>query len=313
MKVLSPAQERVMAELLPIAQIAVDGTRDGMSLLARTSSIILGPSGSGKTAIAKHLAETIGLPFLTINVATWILLSSRSEPSTWASIVDWLGALPVGGVIILDEIDKLSSDGAGASMHEYTNYLRLEVHDLLDGSIPISVKLPPKPDFGGTSIPWDTPLLPWERDDLGRFLRERIMVIACGAWQSAWRSNSRQLGFTAGTTPAPEPPSRAQILASIDPELRQRFRDAVAILPPMTPEDFISVANRLALQIPPEARVAWQEHMGTAIQTAIDGTLGMRVFEELLLTALVLSRKDKTPGKPKNPGFPELASPGGPR
>lgn len=295
MSVLSPAQKRVMEELMPIAQIAVDGTRDGMSLLPRTHSLILGPSGSGKTFIAKKIAE--GLPLLTINVATWILLSNKAEPTTWTSIVDWLGALPSGGVILLDEIDKLSAGGSGAFAHEYTNFLRLEVHDLLDGSIPISVKMPPKPDFYGTSIPWETQLLPWDRDDLGRFLRERIMVIGCGAWQSAWRSNSRKLGFTAGAAPAPEPPSREQILASIDPELRQRFRDAVAILPPMTPEDFISVSKRLALQIPPEAREAWRQHMGAAIQTAIDGTLGMRVFEELLLTSLVLAKQQKT----KNP------------
>ncbi|MEI7912911.1 MAG: ATP-binding protein [Verrucomicrobiota bacterium] len=301
MNILSPQQQRVMEELMPIAQIATDGTRDGMALLPRCHSLILGPSGSGKTYLAKKIAEQLNLPCLTLNVATWILLSNKAEPTTWTSIVDWLGALRTGGVIILDECDKLSGMGAGF-VHEYTNFLRLEIHDLLDSSIPISVKMPAQPDFDGTSIPWEVPPLPWDPNDLGRFLRERVMIIGCGAWQAAWKSNGRQLGFSSGPAPAPEPPTRNQILGSIDSELRQRFRDQVSILPPMMPADFIAVAKKLALQIPQEAQAAWREHLGCAIKTAVDGNLGMRVFEELLLKSLVLARQPKTQ-TPENPGF----------
>jgi len=307
MNALSPAQQRVMAELLPIARIAVDGTRDGMSLLARTHSVILGPSGSGKTHLAKRIAKEMGLPSLTINVATWILLSNKAEPTTWTTIVEWLATLQTGGVIIIDELDKLST---GGSAHEYTNYLRLEIHDLLDASIPTSIKMPPKLDFYGTSIPWECPPLPWERGEMGQFLRERIMIIACGAWQSAWRSNSRQLGFSTELELEPEPPSKQQILGSIDAELRQRFRDSVAILPPMMPADYLAVAETLALQIPQEAREAWREHLGAAIKTAMAGTLGMRVFEELLLTALILAKQEKTK-KPEKAGSRGLDT-GGP-
>jgi len=280
-----------MDELLPITQIATDGTRDGMTLLPRTASVILGPSGSGKTHLAKSIAVRASLPSLVINVATWILLGNKSEPTTWTTIVEWLANLQTGGLIILDELDKLA---IGGSAHEYTNYLRLEIHDLLDASIPTSIKMPPRPDFDGTSIPWEIAPLPWEREDLAQFLRERIMIIGCGAWQAAWRSNSRQLGFTTGPEPEPEPPSRAQILSSIDPELRQRFRDTVSILPPMLYLDYIAVAKQLASQIPPAAREAWREHLGAAIKSALEGTLGMRVFEELLLKALVLGRQPKT-------------------
>jgi len=301
MNILSPQQQRVMDELMPIAQIATDGTRDGMVLLPRCHSLILGPSGSGKTYLAKKIAEQLNLPCLTLNVATWILLSNKAEPTTWTSIVEWLGALRTGGVIILDECDKLSGMGAGF-VHEYTNFLRLEIHDLLDSSIPISVKMPAQLDFDGTSIPWDVPPLPWDPNDLGRFLRERVMIIGCGAWQAAWKSNGRQLGFSSGPAPVPEPPTRNQILGSIDSELRQRFRDQVSILPPMMPADFIAVAKKLALQIPQEAQAAWREHLGCAIKTAVDGNLGMRVFEELLLKALVLARQPKTQ-TPESPGF----------
>ncbi len=299
MNILSPQQQRVMEELMPIAQIATDGTRDGMALLPKTHSIIIAPSGAGKTYLASRIAGELGIPSLTINVATWILLSNRAEPTTWTSIVEWLAGLQTGGVIIIDELDKLATGGPA---HEYTNFLRLEIHDLLDSSIPISVKMPIKPDFDGTSIPWDVPPIPWERQDLAQFLRERIMIIGCGAWQAAWKSNGRQLGFSSGPAPVPEPPTRNQILGSIDPELRQRFRDQVSILPPMMHADFIAVAKKLALQIPQEAQAAWREHLGDAIKTAVEGSLGMRVFEELLLKALVLARQPKTQA-PENPGF----------
>jgi len=301
MTILSPGQQRVMDELLPITKIAVDGTRDGMTLLPRTSTIILGPSGSGKTHLAKTISVRASVPVLVINVATWILLSHRAEPSTWATIVEFLGELKTGGVIIADELDKLNSGGGG----EYSNYLKMEIFALLDGSIPTSIAMPTRPDYHGTSIPWETPPPTWERDELSKLLRERVMVIGCGAWQSAWKNNSHQLGFTSGPAPAPEPPTRAQILSSIDAELRQRFRDQVAILPPMMHSDYIAVAKQLASRIPPAARESWRVHLGAAIKTALDGNLGMRVFEELLLTALVLARQPKNQNT-EEPQKPEL-------
>ena len=307
MTILSPGQQRVMDELLPITKIAVDGTRDGMTLLPRTSTIILGPSGSGKTHLAKIISVRASVPVLVINVATWILLSHRAEPSTWATIVEFLGELKTGGVIIADELDKLNSGGGG----EYSNYLKMEIFALLDGSIPTSIAMPTRPDYHGTSIPWETPPPTWERDELSQLLRERVMIIGCGAWQSAWRSNANQLGFSSGPATAPEPPTRAQILSSIDAELRQRFRDQVAILPPMLHNDYVTVAKQLASQIPAEAREAWRLHLGTAIQAAMAGTLGMRVFEELLLRALVLARQPKTQNI-EEPQKPELTIAGPP-
>jgi hypothetical protein len=131
------------------------------------------------------------------------------------------------------------------------------------------------------------------------------MIIACGAWQSAWKSNTRQLGFTNGPAPLPEPPSPAQISISIDAELRQRFRDEVSFLPPMMPSDYVAVAQALVQKLPYNVRKEWREHLGAAIQRAIDGALGMRVFEELLLKAIVHSRNPKTKCL-KSPGLPGL-------
>jgi ATPase family associated with various cellular activities (AAA) len=281
--ILSPQQHAVLNEMMPVARIATDGSRTGLPLVPRCHALLIGPSGSGKSYLAKEIARSIGLPCLTINVATWILTASRNEPSTWTQIVGWLSSLTSGGVIVIDEVDKCNGPA------EYTQSVRLEIHDLLDGVIPIAAKVPePLPDFLGSN-PGE--LVLHERDGLARILRERVMVIGCGAWQSAWTTNTRTLGFTNGRTTLPEPPSASQITGSIDPELRQRFRDQVYFLPPMIPEDYAVVAHTIAAKIPQEFRRHWQIQLGATIRKAVAGNLGMRALEELLLTAMILTKK----------------------
>lgn len=188
---------------------------------------------------------------------------------------------------MLDEIDKLQSES------DWTRYVRLEIHDILDGTIPAAAKLPsdeiPAECFPpGSGMDY--------RDFLCRKLREKVMIIGCGAWQSAWRSNTKTMGFTSGSESIlPEPPSREQILASIDPELRQRFRDEITLLPPMLPDDYARVAKDIARQIPPELLAAWKKELGAVLRRAAEGSLGMRGIEELLLKALLLSGKGNAP------------------
>ena len=131
-----------------------------------------------------------------------------------------------------------------------------------------------------------------ERQGLCDQLRYRVFVVGCGAWQGAWKSNTRALGFSTGAATLPEPPSRQQILGSIDPELRLRFRDEIAVLPPMIPEDYAAVARKLVTKIPLHARPHWDKLIGKAIMEAAAGCLGMRMFEELVLKAMVLSRSE---------------------
>lgn len=281
--ILSPQQQAVLEEMMPVARIATDGSRTELPLVPRCHTLLIGPSGSGKSYLAMATAKSAGLPCLTINVATWIVTASRNEPSTWTQIVEWLASLTCGGVIVIDEIDKCYAHA------EYTQSVRLEIHDLLDGNIPHSAKFPePSLDFLGDS-PGET--IFHSRDNLTRILKERVMVIGCGAWQSAWKSNTRTLGFNSGITTPPEPPSASQITDSIDPELRQRFRDQVFFLTPMIPEDYAVVAHTIAAKIPQEFRRQWQIQLGATIRKAVEGNLGMRALEELLLTAMILTRK----------------------
>lgn len=134
------------------------------------------------------------------------------------------------------------------------------------------------------------------REILAKKLREEVMIVGCGAWQSAWRANGRAIGFSGGSAPIlPEPPTREQILASIDAELRQRFRDEIVVLPAMMPGDYAAVAKEIARKIPEELLSAWKRELGGVLRCAADGSLGMRAMEELLLKAMLLSGKGEEP------------------
>ncbi|RYG96443.1 MAG: hypothetical protein EON58_12075 [Alphaproteobacteria bacterium] len=231
----------------------------------------------------------MGKPCFYVNLSTWILTAARNEPSTWTQIVEWLISLSAGGIIVIDEIDKCGGHG------EYIQSVRLELHDLLDGTIPRSAKIPdPTPDYMGTTF---GAILKVDRETLAAVLKERVMVIGCGAWQSVWESKSNSLGFCC--QPNPDLPTASQVTASLDPELRQRFRDRAYFLPPMVAEDYAQVAGKIADQIPASVRSSWTRLSGSAILRAEESNLGMRAFEELLLSSIVASKRLITGEKEK--------------
>ena len=278
--ILSPQQQVVLNRLLPVAKVATNGCRDDLPIQPRTSTLIVGPSGNGKSYIAVELGKRLGLPVLRINVSSWVVLSARNEPWTFSSIVQWVYSLQGGGgILVLDEADKLQGTG------DWVSCIRHEAHDLLDFVIPLAARMPAAPTDDAWGIP-DPPMFV-ERALLEKQLRERVFILACGAWQSAWRGNSRKLGFSQDESPV-EPPSCEQILQSIEPELRQRFRHEVCWLPPMTRSDYHAVSLGIANRISnPRARKVWNRLAGEAIEHAVAAGLGMRIFEEMMLSVLI--------------------------
>ena len=283
---LSPQQDALLSRLLPVARIATSVRREDLPVQLKTNSIIAGPSGNGKNFLASVLAERVGVPFIVINVSSWVVLSARNEPWTFSSICQWLDSLQdCGGILVLDEICALDN-----TTDPWIGHVRQEVQQLLDAIIPLAARmpgLPPEDDWETTS---DAPSEWVQRETLARRLRDRVFILACGAWQHAWRSNSRQIGYGSGPS-ALEPPSREQILTAIEPELRQRFRNEIGWLPPMTMDDYLSVSARIANRISDQRiRTAWNRLAGPAIDEAVAAGLGMRVFEELMLAALLDSQ-----------------------
>ena len=299
--ILSPQQQSVINELIPIARIATNGMRADMPIRPRTHSLIISPSGGGKTFLASSIGSRLGLPTMVINVPSWVVLSARNEPWTLSDVCEFVYKYPNGSVIILDEADKGSN---GSS--DWSATIFGELLSLLDGVIPQATKLPvDMDDLSSWESPQPNPPVLVERRVLEKLLRERVFIVGCGAWQHAWRSNSRQIGFPVEKA-STEPPSREQLLQSIKPELRQRFRNKICWMPPMSRLDYQTVSDSIVKGIQnPETRHIWHSLADAAIDQALADCLGMRVFEELMLTSLLHTSKAResmeTAPTPLNP------------
>jgi len=302
--ILSPQQEEVLRQILPIAKIATSGTVGNLPVRPRTHTLVAGPSGGGKSHIAREIGRLLGISTIVINVSSWVVLSARNEPWTFSEICSWLGSIGSGGgIIVLDEIDKLNPDGDTS----WLNHIILEIHDLLDGVIPLAARQPSQPNTDAresapSSIPDDQ-----VRTMLSARLRNKVYILGCGAWQSAWTAmGKRKIGF-GGDAPDTGLPGARQILEMIKPELRQRFRNAMSWLPPMTGEDYLTVSARIEAELPePCMRKTWNRLAAPMIRRAMESGLGMRGFEEIMLAVLL-----ESPGHPAHPpqtrpSFPPL-------
>ena len=129
--ILSPNQKQILDGLLPIIEIAQYSKFREMSIKPRTHSLICAPSGAGKSHLMKELGRQTDQPVLLLNVSNWQPMGAKTE-STWNKILEFIKEHDKG-IIVLDELDKLQGNS------EWIGYLRLEIHDLLDGVIPISL------------------------------------------------------------------------------------------------------------------------------------------------------------------------------
>ena len=66
-------------------------------------------------------------------------MGSKEHENTWRTILDFLNN-NTRGIIVLDELDKLDS------AESWISYIRLEIHDLLDGVIPAALDVDKKDD-----------------------------------------------------------------------------------------------------------------------------------------------------------------------
>lgn len=276
--ILSPGQERVMTKLRPIVTLATSGMISKLPMKPRTSSLIVGPSGMGKSHLARELARDAGLPFWEADVASWIVLGAKSGNQTLQSLVKWI-VNRKSGLIFLDELDKLNAQG------EWTNAIRLEIHDLIDGRLPDGAI-----DVSGTTQ------LEEFTDDQEKFVRKTMikvdveeklknsfMIVGAGAWQQAWQSHGQEIGFHQGQVVRPLAGriERKQIKESITPEILQRFRSEILFLNPMTEADYLHAMTSLSARLPDNQRFRFAELAIKSIPSAVEEGLGMRIFEEV--------------------------------
>ena len=135
--ILSTHQSQILETLLPVAEIATNNTENNNSpLKPRMHTLICAPSGTGKSYIMRELGNMIKTKVLILNVSSWMPLGSSIEKlTTFDTIIKFIDENPKG-IIVLDELDKI--DGT----NDWAGYVRLEIHDLLDGIIPESALIP---------------------------------------------------------------------------------------------------------------------------------------------------------------------------
>ncbi len=272
---LSPGQQKVLEALRPILKLATCGIRSALPLKMQTASLIVGKSGTGKSHSVRELAMEAGVSFWEANVASWIVLGARNGNATLTSLVKWI-VNNKNGVIFLDELDKLTG------MNEWTNAIRLEIHDLIDGRIP----------DGAIDVSGTTQLEEMTEDnekfvrkalikfDVEDKLKNSFLVVGAGAWQSSWSECQQQIGFHNDPL-SRERIDRQQILKCITPEIFQRFRSEILFLDPMTESDYLAVMSEEILRLPVDLRLRFAILAVKELPSAIENGLGMRIFEEV--------------------------------
>jgi ATP-dependent Clp protease ATP-binding subunit ClpA len=279
--VLSPGQERALEKLRPLVDLATSGICKRLPFRPRTSALLIGPSGSGKSHLARELARQSNMPFWEANMGSWIVAGARCETHTFESLANWVFQNE-SGIIFIDELDKLLGSGAGGGS-EWLNFVRLEAFDVLDGRVPdaavVSAGISKLEELTGI----DTGEL--TRDlmmtEIREKLRTRFFIIGAGAWMGGWQENRQQLGFNV-TASADRRPDRRQILQSISPELLQRFRRDIIYLDPMSKRDYQTVAASIMARLPRTLVESFVRACTPAIEVALEESLGMRIFEEVL-------------------------------
>lgn len=275
-EILSPGQTRVLEKLRPLARLATSGICKNLPVVARTASLIAGPSGTGKSHVARVLSRELKLPVWQGNVANWMIMGSRGDTPTFASLVTWVSERK-SGIIILDELDKLT----GTS--DWTNSCRLEIHELLDFQVPDAAVSAPGSSLheersGDTTKALRRGAI---KKQVEEKLRNNFFIIGAGAWQEAWQENRHEAGAD-GNSAATGRIDNKQMLRSVTPEIRQRFRNDVCFLEPMKKSDYHRVAASFMTRIPKTLIPKFLAALTPAIEIAIEEGLGMRIFEEVL-------------------------------
>ncbi len=122
-------------------------------------------------------------------------------------------------------------------------------------------------------------------------LKTRFFIVAAGAWQDQWdQQDIKQIGFDSVKT---EQKSLCveSLRQSISAELLRRFRHEIAILPPMTRDDYLAAQSKLVKSLPGELTGDFMTISSAGIKKACNDHLGMRFFEECL-TRCMIKNKD---------------------
>jgi len=281
-RLLSPPQKHALKELTDAYTVAERAKDLELPIIPRTNCLMVGPSGSGKTFLARAFANQMNLPFMSVNVSSWTLICSRSESQnyTLVQIAAFIMTIP-GGVIYLDEVDKI--DGTNS----WNKHLQLEIHSLLDGEIGMEV-------IDGLEKRLETEVSLDFLEALNKSLKKDFFIVAGGTWQNFWETRSKSsVGFN--SVDETRKLDKKELTKHITAELLQRFQQSRILLEPITKEEFLMLAEKVAEQLDHEKNSEKDENslkesflqaVEDGVDLAVDEKTGMRFLEECITEAL---------------------------
>lgn len=266
-------QRAAYDRLCAIASAFIHTDFSGLPIKPRGNVFIIGNSGSGKTHLAHAVASSLGLAYLPISVAEWIVMGAnqRSAPSTWPIIYQFMQQLAdkPGGIIYLDELDKI---GTLRSQGEWVRFQTTEIFFLLDRKFPCTLN-----DLEGDR------LTEQQITEAETTLRDKILILAGGAFQEIWDSPD-PIGFgTVSGNAAPHAPDLNRLAQYIPAELSRRFVAQLITLPRLQQADYHDMLARILPSLPQCWRGRYKMLARDGIPEATRLGQGPRFFEELLL------------------------------
>ena len=253
---LTRSQKKAADRLDFFWRIKRGGTGRLGSTETRPVPLLVGPSGAGKTASVRDFATRHGLPIFSISAATWIIRGARNEGYTADALAAWIGEHSEGGIIFIDEVNKLRAEHLDASwgmgiLNELISIMDQDARLLRMG-------------FKQEQI-----------DALDKFI-----LIGAGAWQETWiDSRARATSGFGGTQGGGATDPRVFLSAVRDQnvipeELLFRFNDRLILIEPPAVDE---IATRIAA-IRSDAGVAClaAEHLATLAGQACESNRAMR-------------------------------------
>ena len=284
-------QEAVYEELRELARDYFDFHWHDLPVRPRTAVLIAAASGAGKTFLARHLAAELRLPLLDLQYANWVVTgaTSRGAARTLAVLYRFVQENE-RGVILFDEIDKLGVDDGGS---DWTRAVHIEAFSVLDKRIVDGVVEAIAQD------PDQSTLILTRKELQQKFVRG-FFLVGCGAWQELW-GDKATAGFTCASPPTHSRPAYKELLSTLRPEILNRFRSDILIIPPLTRKEYWQLLAETFARLPRKYQEPMERSARDTIDQAIEMRKGFRWIEELLTHAIRTLRNAQTQQEYQDP------------
>ena len=263
---LTCSQKKAAERLDFFWRIKRGGTGRLGSTETRPIPLLVGPSGDGKTASVRDFATRHGLPIFSISAANWIIRGARCENYTAEALAAWIAEHSEGGVIFIDEINKIRAEHLDAT---WSMGILIEILTLIDKDVRLL-------------------RMGFKQEQIDAL--EKFIVIGCGAWQETWTSCKEKASAGFGGTQGGDSTDPSVFLSAvrdqnvIPEELLFRFNDRLILIEPPAEDE---IADRI-IAIRRDAGVAslTDKQLATLASEASKSGRAMRWLEAYALDVI---------------------------